>query len=260
MKSALADAAPPFPLPSPGQNERQAFSTETWHKAPATGLSSVCHRMLSSGETSPHMACTWSRMKIIKRDNSLGNHVVLQGGSTWASQCLCCGTGYVVSWLVVLFSWDPPGMVLWVEGYRPTTSTSISSPHILCPASSAQTSPPSWAGQKHGYTHRGGVHHWKNQSTSQLRFFCHPFPFKDFKATFLLNRQGQPDHRRKCCFSRALQLEPFAITKSFRWARQSHKGSKGTPRVKCSEMGRCAMLGVSRSVREGTAGLQSQAS
>lgn len=96
MKSALADAAPPFPLPSPGQNERQAFLTETWHEAPATSLSSVCHRMPSSGETNPHMASTWSRMEIIKGDNSLGNHVICQGGSTWASQCLCCGTGYVV--------------------------------------------------------------------------------------------------------------------------------------------------------------------
>lgn len=145
-------------------------------------------------------------------------------------------------------------MIPWVKSCRPSTSTSsssfciISSPRILCPdLSSVPGRVGTWV---HTQQMCSSVKDLKYRANKVFLFWKSPLPFKDCKATFPSNRNVQLNHRHKCCFSRTLRD----------LSAECHRGSKRTPQVKCSEMCQCARVKVSRSVRDGTAALQSRAS
>lgn len=192
---------------------------------------------------------------------------ILQGGSPWASQCLllhqkCC---YIVNWKVVLFPWNPPGTIPWVKSYRPSTSTSstklciISSCTLPSSVLCAQTSLQPQKGQEQGYMHSGYVQQWKNWSKEQVSYLfsrIHLFPSRTLKP--IPFKQKRP----------AKSQAQMVLQQSFAAGAIHHcrvpllsttKDRSKLPKwnaVKCVSVQR----GVSRRVRDRTAGLQSQAS
>lgn len=178
--------------------------------------------------------CTWSapgpRIYVIKEDNSLGNHFILRGGSPWASQCLwCCQRCSVTSWTDRLSS--SHGILQECSlGWR-ATDLPPSSPHYALSAqpslvcadlSSVLGRAGTWV---HAQQMCSSVKELKYRTNKVFPFWKSPLPCKDCKATFLSNTKGQINHGHKCCLSRALKLEPFAIAGSLCWVPQRIKAS-----------------------------------
>lgn len=117
-------------------------------------------------------------------------------------------------------------MIPWVKSSRPSTSTSssslciISSPCTLCPAQLCVPRPLLSPGQTGTWVHTqqrcSPGKELKYRTNKLFLFWKSPPPFKDCKATFLLSRKSQLNDRCKWCFSRALQLELFAMAGSLR--------------------------------------------